>query len=182
MGITMTRIFTQSRLLLTALVSLYIVAFLLWQHSTTGVPAHHLLHDPELPAISNWWGLLILPLATWCLTTLINKKYGLCYPKKVWLQLGAAGLYALIMTLLFYAGYMTLVSLLAVPFILFVALFFPVYQAPFLLAYVVVSSAGFGAFIPTLGGFIFAAMAYVTYHFIRPIPLWLFTQLTTKNT
>ena len=177
----MTRIFSQSRLLLTAVVSFYTGVYLLWQHSTTGVPAHHLLHDPQLPAISNWWGLLILPLVTWCLTTLINKRYGLYYPKKVWLQLGAASLYALTMTLLFYAGYMSLVSLLAVPFILFVSLFFPVYQAPFLLAYVVVSSAGFGAFIPTLGGFIVAAMAYVTHHFIRPIPIWLFTKLTTKK-
>lgn len=33
-----------------------------WQHLDGGVPAHHLLADPSLPSLSNWWGLLALPL------------------------------------------------------------------------------------------------------------------------
>lgn len=30
--------------------------------ATGGVASHHLLADPELPSVSNWWGLLTLPV------------------------------------------------------------------------------------------------------------------------
>lgn len=169
------------RVFLVSLVSLYIVISLFWQHFTTGVPAHHLLNDPELPAISNWWGLLILPVLTGFLTSLITKRHGVPYPKKVWLQILATSIYALAMTLLFYSGHITLVSQLALPLIVVSALFFPVYQAPFILAYVVVSSAGFGAFIPTLFCFIFAAIAYGVHHFIRPIPIWFYHKFVVQQ-
>ncbi len=43
-----------------------VMALLLgWQHLDGGVPAHHLLADPALPALSNWWGLLTLPALAW---------------------------------------------------------------------------------------------------------------------
>ena len=36
-----------------------------WDDLHGGVPAHHLLANPDLPAVSNWWGLLLIPLLTW---------------------------------------------------------------------------------------------------------------------
>lgn len=47
---------------------------LLWQHSDGGIVSHHLLHNPDLPAISNAWGLLLLPLLTWWLSGRIERR------------------------------------------------------------------------------------------------------------
>ncbi|UXI68934.1 hypothetical protein [Tahibacter amnicola] len=38
------------------------VAHLAWEASHGGIKSHHLLNDANLPAISNSWGLLALPL------------------------------------------------------------------------------------------------------------------------
>ncbi len=48
--------------------------FLLWQYFNGGVPSHHLLHRADLPAISNWWGVAVLPTLTWLLLMRINKR------------------------------------------------------------------------------------------------------------
>ena len=41
------------------------VAHLAWEHTHGGVQSHHFLARPDLPAISNWWGLIILPSLGW---------------------------------------------------------------------------------------------------------------------
>lgn len=33
-----------------------------WEYTHGGVKSHHLLDRADLPAISNWWGLIVLPL------------------------------------------------------------------------------------------------------------------------
>ena len=38
------------------------VAHLGWELTHGGVKSHHLLHNPDMPAFSNGWGLLVLPL------------------------------------------------------------------------------------------------------------------------
>jgi hypothetical protein len=45
----------------TALITLAVWSLLLWEHLQGGVLSHHLRNDPELPAISNWWGGLLVP-------------------------------------------------------------------------------------------------------------------------
>ena len=49
---------------------------LAWQHLTAGAPAHHLLARADMPAISNWWGLLLLPLLAWVAASRIEARYG----------------------------------------------------------------------------------------------------------
>ena len=44
-----------------AIALLVIVASLGWEVTHGGVKSHHLLDRPDLPAISNAWGLLVLP-------------------------------------------------------------------------------------------------------------------------
>ena len=41
---------------------LFAAAHLTFEHYTGGVRSHHLLNRPDLPAISNWLGLITLPL------------------------------------------------------------------------------------------------------------------------
>ena len=53
------------RIGLAVLVTLAIWSVLIWQHFHDGVPAHHLLQNPDLPRMSNWFGGLLLPVLTW---------------------------------------------------------------------------------------------------------------------
>ncbi|MFD2561545.1 hypothetical protein [Aquimarina rubra] len=50
----------------TVLVGLHI----LWEYFNGGVTTHYLLAREDLPGISNWWGLLTIPLLSWILISL----------------------------------------------------------------------------------------------------------------
>jgi len=63
-----------SRLVLAACALLAEIGHLGWEYTHGGVSAHHLLNNPELPAISNWWGLLVLPLLVWFLVGRVQRR------------------------------------------------------------------------------------------------------------
>ncbi|MBB3834641.1 putative membrane protein YeaQ/YmgE (transglycosylase-associated protein family) [Xanthomonas arboricola] len=50
------------------------IAQLAWEHSHGGVRSHHLLNRADLPAISNWWGLLSLPLVGWLAVSVVASR------------------------------------------------------------------------------------------------------------
>jgi len=62
------------KLLFTGFVTITICSILIWQFYHDGVPSHHLLHRTDLPAISNWWGALLLPALSWFLIGQIQKR------------------------------------------------------------------------------------------------------------
>jgi hypothetical protein len=64
----------QSRLILATSAFAAEVLHLGWEYTHGGVPAHHLLNNPDLPAISNWWGLLVVPLLVWFLVGRIQRR------------------------------------------------------------------------------------------------------------
>lgn len=45
-----------------------------WEHTHGGIVAHHLLANPDLPAVSNWWGALLIPLLSWWLVGRIQDR------------------------------------------------------------------------------------------------------------
>ena len=63
-----------SRLILAACGLAAEIAHLGWEYTHGGVPAHHLLNNPDLPAVSNWWGLLVVPLLVWFLVGRIQRR------------------------------------------------------------------------------------------------------------
>src|SRR5467141_3234537 len=65
------------RLYLTGLVVLAELAHLTWEHFNGGVISHHILHRSDMPAISNWWSLLLLPSLTWFLIGRIEGRIAL---------------------------------------------------------------------------------------------------------
>lgn len=62
------------RILATVVVALVVLAQLLWQTLHGGIVSHHLLHRADMPAISNAWGILVLPALTWWLTGRIQQR------------------------------------------------------------------------------------------------------------
>ena len=55
------KMFSKKSLYITGIVTAGIWSLLLWDHFNGGVPSHHIMHQKDLPAISNWWGGLLLP-------------------------------------------------------------------------------------------------------------------------
>ena len=62
------------RIYFVVVVTAGIWGLLIWNHFHGGVLSHHILHQEDLPTISNWWGGLILPLLTLLLTYRIQKR------------------------------------------------------------------------------------------------------------
>lgn len=48
--------------------------FILWEFMNGGVISHNLLAREDLPEISNWWGLLTVPLLFWITISLIYRR------------------------------------------------------------------------------------------------------------
>ena len=62
------------RILLTLLAFGAEAGILAWEYLNGGVRSHHLLANPDLPAVSNWWGLLLIPLLTWWTMTQLRRR------------------------------------------------------------------------------------------------------------
>ncbi|MBZ9731736.1 hypothetical protein LB467_18815, partial [Salegentibacter sp. JZCK2] len=59
-----------------------IFSFLFWDYFHDGVASHHILNKKELPAISNWWGGILLPVLSWVLLGRIEKRFNKQFAQK----------------------------------------------------------------------------------------------------
>jgi len=64
----------QDKIGFTILTFLLTTSHILWDYFHGGVPIHNVLAREDLPAISNWWGLLTIPLLTWIVISLIQRR------------------------------------------------------------------------------------------------------------
>lgn len=146
-----------------------VMAFLLaWQHVHGGVPAHHLLADPDMPALSNWWGLLTLPLLAWFLLGRIDirRKADPAAVPRMRAAFAGALLYGAAMATLFTAGHAGITNALAMS-IFMLALFLPLYRAEYVLGFVLGMTWSFGAILPTIAAAVFAGAGAVIHLGVR---------------
>jgi hypothetical protein len=139
-----------------------------WQHLHGGVPAHHLLAREDLPALSNWWGLLTLPALAWFLLGRIERRReggreGIAAMAG---SFAASLLYGFILALCFVTGRPEVSDLMAQGVFL-IALFYPVYRAECVLGFVMGMSVFLGAVLPMIAAAIFAAVGALLYHAVR---------------
>ena len=158
-------------------------ATLLWDHFHGGVPSHYLLHDKDMPSISNWWGGLILPLLSLLIVFRIRRNirnqvnhdvFLLGFPKVVITGFISALLFGILLSFTF-LNYMDLTGYLALC-IFPMALFFPLHKGEYLLGFVIGMTYTFGVFIPTGFGLIMAILCALLYKFIRPGFLFVFSK------
>ena len=158
------------RLSLTIVVCISIWFILIWQHFTDGVPSHHLLQRADMPAISNWWGAVLLPALTWLLMgriqNRIQKSSDKSLVKKVTTNFFIAIGYGILLSQLFTLGYSELASI-AFPAILIFAMFFKVYKEEFILGFILSMSLTFGAVLPTIFTTVIGSLSFVVYHVVR---------------
>ena len=154
----------------TFVITIAIWGLLAWRHVHEGVPAHHLLHNPDLPRFSDWFGGVLLPVLAWWLLGLTGHRVkaadsaGL---KPVIIGLVAGLAFGVAMSVFYFSGHESVTSYLFFS-LLPLALFVPVHRPECLLGFVLGMSTAFGAVLPTLFG---ALMALATFVIHRSIGL-----------
>lgn len=165
------------RVWLTVAVTLAESAHLAWEHFNGGVVSHHFLNRADLPAISNAWGLLLLPALTWFLSGLaltrasassVGKEAAPKAAASVVTGFAGALLLGALLSLCFTRGYETAASSLFLGMFV-LALLLRVYRAECVLGFVLGMTFTFGAVLPTIIGSIIAAISATVHLGVRPV-------------
>jgi len=174
--------FPALRLYLTLLATFAILAVLAWEHFNGGVTSHHILHRADMPAISNWWGALLLPALTWFLAGRVQKRAARNasgnnashkIPGSVISGFFAAVFLGTLLSVFFTHGNETLTAYVFQT-ILLLALLLPAYRAECLLGFVLGMTLTFGVVIPTTIACIIAALSAFVHLLVVPalVRLW----------
>lgn len=164
---------SRRRLLLTVLALCAELALLAREHLNGGVLAHHLLANPELPAVSNWWGLLLVPLLTWWCVGRVERRARLA--ASAGHAVKPAPLIAFLCALAYGA---TLAALFAagsplVDYVFFgllaLALVVRLWHAEYLLGFVLAMSVVAGPVLPAIFGAIIALLSWLVHTAARAL-------------
>jgi len=149
---------------------LFAVAHLGFEHFTGGVQSHNVLNNPDLPAISNWLGLITLPFLGVILALRVrahtspSRWAGI--PISVLTALLSAAIYGAVLAISFELGASSVTSV--VFFGLFVcALLLPVFRAEYVMGFVMGMTFTFGAVLPLLVATVVAVLSFVSRAVIR---------------
>ncbi len=146
---------------------LFSAAHLTFEHFTGGVQSHHLLARPDLPEISNWFGMLVLPLLGWLAGLRVR---GVADRSE-----SPAGLIAGFVIALLYGAALASgfeFDQPAVTSTLFFGLFafavvLPIYRAECIFGFVVGMTFTFGSVLPTLIASVFALISALLHPLLR---------------
>lgn len=169
--------FNKVSIYLILLVVVFVLGQLLWEHFNGGVVSHHLLHNSDLPAISNWWGIVILPALAWLSTWLIKRRVtfqpddfdaGGWVPAEILTGFWVMFFVSLLQSVAFVSGYENITMIMALC-VLVAGLFLPIYRAECILGFVLGAAFSFGAVIPIMGILIIATLSAVSNLGVRPV-------------
>ena len=158
---------------------LLVLAHLVFEHFHGGVVTHYVLQDDTLPGISNWWGLLTFPLATWIVLLRIEKRKNSA-PQKI--ERGSTILYRLFSAVLFgvLVSYLFSIESSVLDYLMLglfgLSLFIPLYYGEYLLGFTIGTMYVFGANIPLFGGVVLILILFLLYN----IPRFVFRFVRSK--
>lgn len=164
------------RVYLVACVALWEVAHLLWEQLNGGIKSHHFLAMEDMPAISNGWGLIFLPVLAWFLAGGIQKRIqGQSIGKEskgralAMIVLGFIGslIYGALLSYFFTVGNENMSAYLFFGMLL-MALILPIFRGEYLLGFILGMTFTFGAVLPTIIGLIIASLSALVHLFIFP--------------
>lgn len=145
------------------------VAHLAWEYTHGGVASHHLLANPDMPAVSNWWGLLLLPYLGWLASHNAIRRAGSDDAAAARSLAGfmVALLVGLALSLSFKAG---LESVSSGIFLAALAsgLLLRTYRAECILGFVLAMTFVLGSILPTIATMVGAGISAVAFFVVRP--------------
>ena len=173
------------RIYLTVAVLLAEIGHLAWEHFHGGIASHHFLNRADMPAVSNAWGLLLLPVMSWFLggialrrsiataaAVTINAPGGQAeaagLARGVFVGFFAGLLVGASLAATFSLGYHDVTSILFFGMLL-LALVFRVYRAECVLGFVLGMTFTFGAILPALVASVTAVISAVAHRVLYPL-------------
>jgi hypothetical protein len=153
----------------TAAVAVAEWTFLVWQHFHGGVPSHHFFDRADMPAISGWWGGLLLPAMTWFLIGRVQRRVAVrdsASMRYALVGFVSALLFGALLSVFFTMG-IDQVSNLMFESLFLIALFVPIYRAEYLLGLVLGMAYTFGGVLPSIAGSVVALITMVIYRVVR---------------
>jgi hypothetical protein len=171
----MSRKFSKHQVILAvAVVFLAELLHVLWEHFNAGVISHHLLNSSDMASISNWWGLLWLPLLTLISIRFLQKRKS----ETITITAGFIGslIYAASFAFCFSSGYEAATSILF-PGMLLISILVPIYRAEYLLGFVLGMTFTLGAIIPSIVAGVLGLLSAFVHLILRPLLLRLFRRL-----
>jgi len=173
------------RIYLTVAVLLAEIGHLAWEHFHGGIASHHFLNRADMPAVSNGWGLLLLPAISWFLggialrrsiataaTITIDAPRGKAeaagMARNVFVGFFAGLLIGASLAVAFSLGYEDVTSILFFGMLL-LALVFRVYRAECVLGFVLGMTFTFGAILPALIASVIAAISAAAHRALYPL-------------
>jgi hypothetical protein len=157
--------------------------FILWEHFNGGVITHHLLAREDLPGISNFWGLLSIPLLTWLTLSLINRRRDKIieseptnlekYDNKTLKGFLAALLFGIISSLLWEFDFANILQYFILAPVL-LSFFKPVHSPEYLLGFVIGMLFTFGGILPIIFGTVLLVLCFLVNLLTRGIKTVLF--------
>ena len=162
-------------------------AQLTWEQCHGGVLRHHLLNRADLPAISNGWGLLLLPALAWFLLGRIYLRSPLAadgrtggIPGGVRAAFAGSLLFGLLLSGCFTCDLARLTEYLFEGMLL-LALLLPVYRAEYVLGFILGMSLVFGVVLPALIAVTIAALSAFMRNVVYSIMLRLWRGFQRKR-
>lgn len=158
----------KNKVFITLFSALLVFVHLLFEHFHGGIVTHFILQDDSLPGISNWWGLLTFPLATWVVLLRIEKRNIASekeHNKNVLYRLVSAIMFGIVVSYLFSIESTGLDYLMLTLFAL--SLFIPLYFGEYLLGFTIGTMFMFGANIPIIGGIVLISILFLLYRIPR---------------
>lgn len=161
------------RLIFTGIVTVFFWTQLIWDYFHEGVPTHHILHQKDLPGISNWWGGVVLPLLTWILLYYISKRENKNDKSthkdnltSILYRFLGAFFFGVLISIFFTLGIDDLPFYMMLG-IMLVSFFTPLYLSEYLLGFVLGMTYTFGAILPIGVGALLSIIFIVAYKLVR---------------
>lgn len=146
------------------------VAHLAWEQTHGGVQSHHLLNRDDLPAISNLWGLVVLPALGWLASVVVARRVasGKGAIDQALVAFIGALIFGVSLSVAFAAGYDSVTSGLFFGALL-AGLVLRTYRAEYAFGFVLGMTFVFGAVLPTMVATVAAAISAVAHLLVRPL-------------
>lgn len=181
------KIFTKIVVFFTLFVIIGILGLTLWDYFHDGVPGHNLLKRKDLPKISNWWGLLSIPLVTYISLKRIEKRVNFktdftnqIFFKKYIVPFLIALIYGVFIVVFSSTGN-SKISYSMFLILFMIALFVPIYKSEYFLGFVLALTYTFGGALPVIIALVLSTVFYLLFNYIRPIFLFIGSKIGVKK-
>jgi hypothetical protein len=168
-----------ARALIALFVAALVLAHLAWQWAHGGIVSHHLLADPDLPAVSNAWGIVALPALAWLLSgRFLRRATSSRAARSVLIAAIGSAAAGICLSLAFSFGATDHASLVLLA-ILLCGIALPIHRAECLFGFVLAMAWTFGPILPILMGSVIVLFSVAVRRVVWPALAWARSRLRT---